>query len=133
MSHEEKSGCQAAAKAVIGQLELPQHDGFLNHSQEKGQGLLAIPIFRSVILDIIGKRSWASIPMMIMADIQGLIPKEKRLTWLLSPPVATRSGIDLAGLQLGKRQGNMLTKNKDPQIKHGPPCLSQNRAYSQIF
>ncbi|MBU6048876.1 hypothetical protein LOB54_03080 [Lactobacillus delbrueckii subsp. bulgaricus] len=46
-----------AAKAVIGQLELPQHDGRLNHSQEKGQGLLAIPIFRSVILDIIGKRS----------------------------------------------------------------------------
>ncbi|MCD5470241.1 hypothetical protein [Lactobacillus delbrueckii] len=54
---------------------------------------MAIPIFRSVILDIIGKRSWASIPMMIMADIQGLIPKEKRLAWLLSPPVATRSGL----------------------------------------
>ncbi len=76
---------------------------------------MAIPIFRSVILDIIGKRSWASIPMMIMADIQGLIPKEKRLAWLLSPPVATRSGLTWPVCSLAKGREICLPKTKIPK------------------
>lgn len=35
-------------------------------------------IFFSVILDKIGSFSWANIPIMIIADIQGLIPREKK-------------------------------------------------------